>query len=141
MFAKLSSIISCAKAGEVLASEEPFGGLNVILVGNFYQFPTMATKPSAALYCPCNPEKDTHNNLLGRKLYKQFNTIVCLKTQVRVTHPEWLELLQHVHHGNCDERHIVMLRQFIVTHDDCPPTNFTTPPWKDVLLVTLRHVV
>jgi len=104
MFAKLSSIISCAKAGEVLASEEPFGGLNVILVGNFHQFPTMATKPSAPLYCPCNPEKDMHNDLLGRKLYKQFNTIVCLKTQVRVTHPEWLELLQHVRHGNCDGR-------------------------------------
>ena len=79
-----------------------------------------------------------HNDLLGRK---QFNTVVHLKTQVRVTHPEWLEVLQHVRHGNCDKRHIVMLHQFIVTHNDCPPTNFTTPPWKDVLLVTLRHVV
>jgi len=39
------------------------------------------------------------------------------------------------------EGHIVMLHQFIVMHDDCPPTDFTTPPWKDVLLVTLRHVV
>jgi len=34
-----------------------------------------------------------------------------------------------------------MLRQLIVTHDDCPPTDFTTPPWKDALLVTPRHAV
>ena len=118
-----------------------FGGLNVILVGDFHQFPPVATKPSAALYCRCNPAKDTQNDLLGRKLYEQFDTIIRLKTQVRVTDPEWLDLLQHIRHGNCNERHIAMLRQVIVTHNDCPVTDFTTSPWKDALLVTLRHAV
>jgi len=58
-----------------------------------------------------------------------------------VTDPEWLDLLQHVWHSNCDERHIAMLHQLIVTHDNCPVTNFTTSPWKDALLVTPRHAI
>jgi len=41
----------------------------------------------------------------------------------------------------CFQRHIAMLRQLIVTHDDCPVTDFTTSPWKDALLVTPRHAV
>ena len=114
MFMKLSSIISWAKAGKASATDKPFGGLNVILVGDFHQFPPIATKPSAALYWPCNPDKDTDKDMLGRKLYEQFDMVVHLKTQVRVTDSEWLDLLQHVRHGNCKENHIAMLQQHVL---------------------------
>ena len=96
MFAKLSSIVSRAKAHDGTISDEPFGGVNVILVGDFHQFPPVAAKPSAPLYWPCNPEKDTDKDMLGRKLYEQFEEVVRLKTQVRVTDEPWLDLLQHV---------------------------------------------
>ena len=82
MFAKLSSIISCTKAFDSIASDEPFGGLNIILVGNFHQFPLVAAKPTTPLYCPCNAEKDTDRDIVGRKLYEQFDVVVRLKTQV-----------------------------------------------------------
>ncbi|KIN94089.1 hypothetical protein M404DRAFT_169193, partial [Pisolithus tinctorius Marx 270] len=51
------------------------------------------------LYWQSNMEKDTELEMLGRKLYKQFDVVVQLKTQVRVTDPDWMELLQHVQHG------------------------------------------
>jgi len=141
MFAKLSSIISRAKTSETCASDEPFGGVNVILVGDFHQFPPVATKPSAALYWCCNPMKDKDKELLGRKLYEQFEVVIRLQTQVRVTDPEWLDLLQHVRYGNCDEKHMNMLRKLTLTHETCPATDFTTLPWKDAVLVTPRHAV
>lgn len=82
MFMKLSSIISRAKAHNGTVCDEPFRGLNVILVGDFHQFPPVAAKPSASLYWPCNPEKDTDKDMMGRRLYEQLDVVVQLKTQV-----------------------------------------------------------
>jgi len=98
MFAKLSSIISCAKAHDSTVSDEPFGSVNVILVGNFHQFLPIAATLSAPLYWPCNPEKDTDKDMLGRKLYEQFEEVVQLnastsdgRAMVRpvTAHPTW----------------------------------------------------
>ena len=141
MFTKLSSIISRVKAHNGTVCDEPFRGLNVILVGDFHQFPPVAAKPSASLYWPCNPEKDTDEDMMGQQLYKQFNVVVQLKTQVQVTDHNWQDLLQHVQHGNCTETHISMLRKLELSHEDCLPTDFTCPPWSDALLVMPRHAV
>ena len=37
------------------------------------------------LYVPCNPSRDLALNMLGRKLYKQFDVVVQLTIQVKVT--------------------------------------------------------
>jgi len=140
-FAKLSNIIAQAKAGRGIVTNEPFGGLNVILVGDFHQFPPVACKASAPLYWPCNHDKDNEMEILGCKLYEQFDTVVRLKTQVRVTDPEWVELLQHARNGSCKEHHLATLRSLILTHDRCPATDFSTSPWKTAVLVTPRHAV
>ena len=102
-FAKLSNIIAHARADHTMLSDDPFGGLNIILVGDFHQFLPVVSKPSALLYWPCKPEKDNEMEILGRKLYEQFDTVVRLKTQVRITDPEWVDLLQHARHGRCKE--------------------------------------
>jgi len=141
MFAKLSNVISRAKAHEESASDKPFGGVNVILVGDFHQFPPVAAKASAPLYCPCNAEKDSDYDVLGRKIYEQFDQVVRLKTQIRVMDADWLDLLQHVRYSDCSECHLSMLRKLILTHKDCPATDFSSPPWNKALLVTPRHVV
>ena len=140
-FAKLSNIIACAKAGRGVITDEPFGGLNIILIGDFHQFLPVASKSSAPLYWPCKHDKDNEMEILGCKLYEQFDTVVKLKTQVRVTDPEWVELLQHVRNGSCKEHHLVTLRSLILNHDQCPATDFTTSPWKNAVLVTPRHTV
>ena len=57
--AKLSKIIttvfSCNDTGD---SNLPFGGLNVVLVGDFHQFPPVVSGRSAPLYYPNNPHFD-----------------------------------------------------------------------------------
>lgn len=119
----------------------PFGGLNVILVGDFHQFPPVASKKTAPLFFPCNATIDSDDEMLGRSIYEQFDVVVRLKTQVRVTDPEWIDLLQHVRHGSCRAHHIDLLRSLIITDPRCPKTDFSFPPWSNHVLITPRHAV
>lgn len=62
--------------------EKVFGGLNVIIIGNFHQFPPIVAHQSAPLYCAANPQHDSEDDVLGRKIYEQFTTVVQLKEQI-----------------------------------------------------------
>ena len=141
MFAKLSNIIGRAKAGQVFSSEQPFGGLNVILVGDFHQFPPVASGMSSPLYVPCNPSRDSALDMLGRKLYEQFDVVIRLTIQVRVTDQVWVNLLRHARHGECHEEDLNTLRGLVLTDPQCPLTDFSCPPWNEAVLVTPRHAV
>ena len=141
MFAKLSNIIGRARAGQVFSSEQPFGGLNVILVGDFHQFPPVASRTSTPLYVPCNPLKDSALDMLGRKLYEQFDVVVRLTIQVRVTDQVWVNLLQRARHGECHEEDLKTLCALVLTDQQCPLTDFSSPPWNEAVLVTPRHAV
>lgn len=111
--ARVSSAICTAKnlAG-VAGSELPFGGVNIILISNFHQFSPVTGRP---LYWPLDPLKDNGEDLLGHSLYEQFQTVVCLKQQVRVIDEEWLDLLQHVRNGSCRTHHLHLLHSLILT--------------------------
>lgn len=61
---------------DATTTDHPFGGVNVILVGDFHQFLPVATKASAPLFWPCQVEKDTHEELVGRRIYEQFDVVV-----------------------------------------------------------------
>jgi len=75
---------------------QPFGGVNVILCGDFHQFPPVAGKKRCPLYYPNDIEKgDSPEFCLGRELYEAFQTVVVLEEQVRVTDPVWLDFLRH----------------------------------------------
>lgn len=125
----------------VLETEDPFGGVNIILVGDFHQFPPAASKALAPLYWPCNMVKDNDQEILGRRIYEQFDIVVRLKTQVQVTDPEWEDLLKHVRNGSCKEEHLTMLQGLMLTDANCPTTDFSCVPWKDAVLVTPHHAV
>ena len=137
-FAKLSHIISTAMEKE---SDNAFGGLNVILVGDFHQFPPVVARRSAPLYWPADTRHDSEEDILGRKIYKQFSTVVELKQQIRIRDKNWHNVLQHVRYGNCRQEHIDIIQKLIITNNDCPPTDFTVSPWKNAKLVTPRHAV
>jgi PIF1-like helicase len=141
-FARLSNIIGRAKAASSDTSKgAPFGGVNVIVVGDFHQFPPIACKKNAPLFWPCDEENDTEDEILGRRLFEKFEVVVILKEQKRVEDTIWHDLLKHVRYGKCREQHLKMLRQLIITNSDCPPTDFSRPPWNKALLVTPRHSV
>ena len=141
-FARLSAYIAKGKAltGES-DTNKPFGGVNVILSGDFHQFPPVVGGRNAPLFWPCDSSKDSAEELLGRKLYEEFSIVVRLKEQVSVTDPDWLDLLQHVRHGSYRAHHIKLLRSLIITNPSCPPIDFTTPPWNEAVLVTPHHAV
>ena len=66
----------------------------------------VASKKTAPLYYPCGASTDTADEQLGRSIYEHFEVVVRLKDQVRITDPEWLDLLRNVRHGSCRAHHI-----------------------------------
>lgn len=91
-FAKLSRIVGLVKRRAGCNNAElPFGGVNVIIVSYFHQFPPVASKP---LYWGAAENSDPDgDDTYGNELYKRFETVVILKQQVRVTDMNWVKLL------------------------------------------------
>jgi len=95
--ALLSRIIGIGKGTDGNTNPaESFGGINVILSGDFHQFPPVAAASNEALYFPSDADRDSVDALLGRQIYEEFRTVVILKQQIRCTDPEWLDFLQHL---------------------------------------------
>ena len=93
----------------------PFGGMNVILTGDFHQFEPVG-RPHKALYSqpiPGRPEKKM--SMVGRNLYSQFDTVVILTEQKRTDDEVWAHLLEKIRVGDCGEDDIKMLKGLIVT--------------------------
>lgn len=137
-FTQISASLSEGKSLGGDYNDLPFGGINVILMGDFHQFPPIGGKP---LYWPNDPTRDSADDLLGRTLYEQFKIVVRLKQQVRVIDPEWLDLLEHVRNGSCRSRHIQMLQSLVISDPASLPTDFKVSPWNDAVLITPRHAV
>ncbi|CAK5281207.1 unnamed protein product [Mycena citricolor] len=126
--AQLSRNIGIGKAS---SSDKSFGGINVILCGDFHQFPPVATSPTQALYHPPQPG-DSLNTKVGRSIYEEFTTVVILKQQMRDTDVVWLDFLRHLRVGDVQEHHLAMLRTLVIR----PQDNMNTGPWKDATLVS-----
>ncbi len=88
--AKISGNIAVAKSAvDGSRLTQAFGGVNVILSSDMHQFPPVAGGERAALYTPCMPS-DSVSNHVGHALYKDFETIVLLKEQMRVNDEVWM---------------------------------------------------
>ncbi|KDN38232.1 hypothetical protein RSAG8_09631, partial [Rhizoctonia solani AG-8 WAC10335] len=115
----------------------PFGGINVILTGDFHQFPPVACAPSAALYCPTS-SRDTVEAAVGGQTYQAFRVVVVLQEQCRTTDDDWLDVLRHARHGTCTAAHLATIRRLILP---TTPDAFNPEEWEDAVLVTPRHSV
>lgn len=141
--ATLSRNISIGKQGS--PSEKPgysFGGVNVILCSDLHQFPPVATEYQNSLYRPTNLARDSIECQIGRAIYEEFQTVVILKEQMRVTDPIWRDLLVHLRHGRIQERHLQILRSLVLHRSQTKePVDFKSEPWASAPLVTPRHAV
>ena len=81
--ARLSWAISMAITG---GEDEIFGGINVILCRDLHQFPPVASQGDALFYPPML--EDCRDSQLGWEIYQQFETVVILTQQYRVSDPE-----------------------------------------------------
>lgn len=137
--AVLSRHIGIGKANS--DTGKSFGGIHVILCGDFHQFPPVACAISEALYYPANMVTDSVDSQIGRAIYEEFDTVVILRDQLRVTDPVWRDFLTHLRYGHVQEHHLSMLQKQIVKNPACEPTDFGSKPWNDTPLVTPRHAV
>ncbi|KAJ3991581.1 hypothetical protein F5050DRAFT_1549469, partial [Lentinula boryana] len=110
-----------------------FGGLNILLCGDFHQFPPVVA-PKDGLYMPAAPGVDSILQCTGRILYEEFSTIVILQEQMRVVDPEWREMLTRLRHGNVQKKDIDLLRGMIIT-------DTTAGQWEKACLATPQHGV
>ena len=90
-FRKSKTIIKIQGEKGTGASEEPYGGMNVILFGDFHQFPPVQ-RAHRALYVSAHP-KDGKEDVLGRQLFLQFDNVVILKQQNRMRDSVWQDIL------------------------------------------------
>ncbi|KAJ3565753.1 hypothetical protein NP233_g7437 [Leucocoprinus birnbaumii] len=116
---------------------QAFGGLNIVLFGDFHQFPPVS-RPKLALYLPTTLNKRA---LIGHELYRRFEHVVMLKTQNRVTDERWMNLLRNLREGACTSDDIALLESLQLTNPHVDIPDFTTSPWNEAILVTSRRVV
>lgn len=120
------------------SSDEPFGGMHVILTGDFHQF-LLVSNASGALYV--ERDTDTVRAILGREIFKQFDTVVILNKQIRVKDKVWIDILNRLRVGECNYDNIDEIEKLVLDHKDCIRPDFQQTPWKDAILVTPRHTV
>ena len=120
--------------GETVYATAPFGGMNVILIGDFHQFPQHGCS-DLAMYNSMPPNKTV---TIGRTLYLQFETVVILHQQTRIRDQQWTEIPQR---GECTTNNINKIWKLVLTDPNCDVPDFTKEPWKSATLVTPHHGV
>jgi hypothetical protein len=133
-----SEIVTRARAAEgVGTASECFGGMDVIDFGDFHQFPPVGN-PSAALYCD-RPETDDAHALKGRSIFMEYDHVVILREQMRITDDVWTGILSRLRVGECTENDIKEVQKLVLTDPACEIPDFSTSPWCDATLITPRN--
>ena len=112
-----------------------------MILRDFHHFPPVARLIRDALYYPSNAETDSLQSQIGRAVYEEFQTVVTLKEQKRVSDPIWLRFLRHLRVGQVCDEDLKVLRSLIIGKTNDMNIDFSTDPWKNAALVTPRHAV
>lgn len=138
ILARLSHVLGVVRTNEVLVdSTVPFGGLSILLIGDFHQFPPVAQLKKALFYR--NPV--TIDAQIGRHLFEQFRTVVMLNKQMRIQDEIWHGILTRARSGTCSAGDLNVIHQLVLTHSGCNVPDFSIPPWDNAVLITPRNSV
>ena len=105
----------------VRRSSSPFGGLQVVFTGDFYQLPPVGTdgEPDTERFCFESP--------IWKNVFKMENHIE-LKTIFRQTDPLYIDILMQIRRGELNEDKKKILQSYVnrvydpAKHNDCIPT-------------------
>ena len=136
--AKFANKVNCGR-NSMGADLEGWEDLNVILSGDFHQFPPVALHRKETLYVPTELDDTVIQRHVGRHIYEAFETIVLLKEQKRVHDEVWYQILRRLCNGNVTQKDIAMLRSLVLSPSNT--INFDEAPWRDAFLITPRHAV
>ncbi|QRV90295.1 ATP-dependent DNA helicase PIF1 [Ceratobasidium sp. AG-Ba] len=140
-FTRVSAALAAAKNVESADSTFlAFGGLNMVVCGDFGQFEPVARGPQSSLYWAME-SGDSEDNKQGRLLYETLTTVVLLKEQCRTRDEVWLRILRNIRQGACTPDDIQEIRSLIVGFEDSdagPEEEEET--WHDAVLVTPRNI-
>ena len=102
---------------QIFASDRPFGGLSIVLMGDFAQLSPVGDK---ALYLPSGGGKWTVQQLAGHAAYTDnFTSVICLEASVRQgSDPAFRDLLQQMAKGPLTDAQVNML---MARRADCAP--------------------
>ncbi|KAF5389044.1 hypothetical protein D9757_004877 [Collybiopsis confluens] len=138
IFAKLSRNVGISVEGLTHANRnDSFGGINVIIVGDLHQFEPVVCGRHDALYYPTQ-NSDTELMKIGREIYEDFDTVVIVKEQRRVSDEVWRDFLRRLRQGVVQEGDLAMLKKLVITGGECD-TDFSRAPWSNASLITPRH--
>lgn len=133
-----SEIVTRVRSAEGVAmAAESFGGMDVIDFGDFHQFPPVGNA-TAALYCD-RPDTDGAHALKGRSIFLDYDQVVILREQMRITDEIWTGILSRLRVGECTEDDIREVQKLVLTSPTCEIPDFTTSPWCDATLITPRN--
>ena len=136
--AKFANKVSCGRS-QVDLNWDGWEDLNIILCGDFHQFPPVALPRKETLYMPTEHDDSVIQRHVGRQIYETFKTVVLLKEQKRVHDEVWYQFLRRLRNGNVTHKDISMLRSLILLPSNT--INFDELPWRDAFLITPRHSV
>lgn len=120
-----------------IAPSIPFGNMSILLLGDFHQLPPVA-KSKKELY---NDDPSDNLSQLGRTLFEQFDIVIKLEEQMRMTDPVWDRILQRSRLGDCTQDNIKEINNLILSNPNCDIPDFSTEPWSDCVPVTPRNGV
>ncbi|PSS36832.1 hypothetical protein PHLCEN_2v1320 [Hermanssonia centrifuga] len=136
------SIAIGKEGGEGHCAGITWGGVNIILCGDLHQFLPVAQGPQEFLFYLIVLGNTTGDTAIRRRLYEEFNIVVILKEQMRVTDPVWRDMLVHLRRGKVWQRHLTMLRSLILGQGSrAAALDFHDGSWVHASLVTPRCAV
>ena len=139
LLARLNEVLTLGKRAP---PEVPFGGINLIFLGDYIQYMPVLDKP---LYA--NLEKSSSNLIptetdvqykVGRSLVLQINTVTKLTKQMRTEDVNYLTLLNHLRLGETTRADFEYLCQRIIGPGKAVPS-LKEKPWCDTPILVFRN--
>ena len=124
---------------------EPFGGINIIMSGDFAQLPPIAG--SNALYSNTIQSVVHHTSsvydqesAIGKAIWHQFTTVVILRSNMRQKNQtdndmKFRTLLENLRYKSCTEKDIQLLRTRIAGYNHVTP-NLSDSNFHNVSIIT-----